>query len=452
MDVMLLVLVCLVGIAGGAAVAVAVAQGRRSDRHDSHGAADSLMEERVARLTDTLGERVDGMSNALGERVAGMSGKFDNGLSTMGRELRQLRDLVNVLQAERAEQYGKIDARLSENQKTQSLLDESTRLLREALASPGARGQWGERMAEDVLRAAGMQEGIQYLKQSTLESGKRPDFTFLLPKDGKLHMDVKFPAQNYLAYLEADSTAEAERLCRQFLNDVRKHVKSLHKRGYAAGNSDLDCVLLFIANESIYGFIHANDPDLFDDALAHKIVLCSPTTLYMTLGVIRHAMDTFALEQRTSEILDCLASVEQEWRRCSGQIATVHKQLGTLNNSVAELEGPRRRAMARRIAEMHSIEAADASLIDGAVPAAVAATAVGAAVGQDAADWRHNGSASSSKETGRGASGVNGESGSSAHSSTGLGRDPNTGTPTEDGSVCSSAQAESAEAGAALRL
>jgi len=367
MDAILLLLAVLAGIAGGAAVAVTAAHSRR-DRQDSLADTGSIIEERVTRLTDTLGERVEGMSNALGERVEGMSGKFDSGLSNMGGELQQLRDLVNLLQKERAEQYGKIDARLSETQKTQSLLDESTRLLRQALASPGTRGQWGERMAEDVLRAAGMQEGIQYLKQSTLESGKRPDFTFLLPKNGRLHMDVKFPAQNYLAYLEAESPAEAERLCKQFLSDVRKHVKSLRKRGYAAGDSQMDCVLLFIANESIYGFIHSNDPDLFDDAMSQKIVLCSPTTLYMTLGVIRHAMDTFALQQRTSEILDCLASVEQEWGRCSGQIDAIHKHLGTLNNSVAELEGPRRRAMARRLGEMRSIETADSGTPDDAYP------------------------------------------------------------------------------------
>jgi len=415
MDAILLVL--LVGIA---AAGIGFWAARRSGSLQQHspGADNDLIEARVGQLTGTLGERVDGLSNALGERVAGMSSKFDTGLSTMEGELKRLRDLVYDSKTQRAEQYGRINARLEETQKTQSLLDESTRLLRQALASPGTRGQWGERMAEDVLRAAGMQEGIQYLKQSTLESGKRPDFTFLLPKNGRLHMDVKFPAQNYLAYLEAESPDEAERLCKQFLSDVRKHVKSLRKRGYAAGDSQMDCVLLFIANESIYGFIHSNDPDLFDDALAQKIVLCSPTTLYMTLGVIRHAMDTFALQQRTSEILDCLASVEKEWGRCSEQIDKVNKHLGTLNNSVAELEGPRRRAMARRIGEMRSIETAYSG-----APVDPAPAAFGVVDGQDLAA-KHKDAGSPQENTPPASPGLAGERLVIASSGNGSGRVP----------------------------
>ena len=61
-------------------------------------------------------------------------------------------------------------------------LSEHTQQLREALASSKVRGQWGERMAEDVLRLAGFLEGVNYRRQATLdERGGRPDYTFLMP-------------------------------------------------------------------------------------------------------------------------------------------------------------------------------------------------------------------------------------------------------------------------------
>src|SRR6478609_5722988 len=61
-------------------------------------------------------------------------------------------------------------------------LSEHTQQLREVLASSKARGQWGERMAEDVLRLAGLIEGVNYRKQATLDDGAgRPDYTFMLP-------------------------------------------------------------------------------------------------------------------------------------------------------------------------------------------------------------------------------------------------------------------------------
>ena len=111
------------------------------------------------------------------------------------------------------------------------MVNEHTRQLREVLASQRVRGQWGERMAEDVLRLSGLVEGVNYLRQSTLVgSGRRPDYTFLLPQHLKMHMDVKFPLDNYVRHLEAQSELEQRRYRDQFLRDVRDRVKELTTR------------------------------------------------------------------------------------------------------------------------------------------------------------------------------------------------------------------------------
>ena len=62
------------------------------------------------------------------------------------------------------------------------MLSSTTQSFREALANPNARGQWGERMAEDVLRHAGFIEHVNYEKQVVVEGAGIPDFTFLLPR------------------------------------------------------------------------------------------------------------------------------------------------------------------------------------------------------------------------------------------------------------------------------
>ena len=229
---------------------------------------------------------------------------------------------------------------------------QSRQHLREALASPQARGQWGERMAEDVLRSAGMREGINYRKQRAIEGGTRPDFTFLLPDDQHLHMDVKFPVDTYLRYLEAPSEAEAVSLRDRFLKDVRDRVRELNGRGYTATDSTVGYLLLFIPNESVYGFVHENDASLLDDALAKKVVLCSPTTLFAVLGVVRQAMDTFAVERQTGEILDALAGFGAQWSKFSEQVDKVEKHLGTLNNSFNDLAGPRRNQLERQLGKL----------------------------------------------------------------------------------------------------
>jgi DNA recombination protein RmuC len=132
-------------------------------------------------------------------------------------------------------------------------------------------------------------------------------------------------------------------------------VKELNGRGYAATDTTVGYLLLFIPNESVYGFIHENDPSLLDDALAQKVVLCSPTTLFAVLAVIRQAMDIFAVERATEEILECLAGFGEQWQKFSGQIDKVERHIATLTNSFGELSGTRRRQLERQLDRIEDV-------------------------------------------------------------------------------------------------
>ncbi|MDH3707546.1 MAG: DNA recombination protein RmuC, partial [Acidimicrobiia bacterium] len=215
------------------------------------------------------------------------------------------------------------------------------------LANPKRRGQWGERMAEDVLSSAGFVEGVNYCRQRKMAGGGIPDITFFLPGGLALNMDVKFPVDNYLRYLEADDELAADAARRQFSKDVRARVRELADRGYVDPETTVDSVLLFIPNEAVYAFLHENDPDLVDQALAQKVVLCSPFTLFAVLAVIRQAVDQFRLERTSDQILVELARVEGEWHKYHDQVTKVGKHLGTLNNSFSELSGARTNQMGR---------------------------------------------------------------------------------------------------------
>ena len=172
-------------------------------------------------------------------------------------------------------------------------------------------------MAEDVLRLVGFVQGVNYKKQTTLEgNGSRPDFTFLLPKDLTLNMDVKFPLDNYLKCVEARDAEEENRYRQQFVRDVRARLKEVVTRDYIdPGRKTLDYVLVFIPNEQIYQYIHEHDSALIDDALTSKVVLCSPVSLFAILVVIRQAVDNFSVEQSSNEIISELGKFEDQWDR-----------------------------------------------------------------------------------------------------------------------------------------
>ncbi len=363
----LVALLAAVVAAGLAALAVAHLLGSRlrteaATERDAtvQAAVDTVLNVASSKLGDTV---------AAGNRELDLrSRSFEQQVTHISDALRTLGTMVTDLQKERAEQTGSLVAQLEQVTRTQQSLAEHTQQLRQALANPKQRGQWGERMAEDVLQAAGFRDGVNYRKQTAIEGGTIPDFRFLLPRDLEVRMDVKFPVDNYLRVLEADDDESVARHTKAFVGDVRTHIRGLAGRGYIDPRDTVDCLLLFIPNEAVYAFLHQSDPEVVDVALAQQVVLCSPATLFAVLAVIRRSVEQFQLERRSDEILRCLGGVTAEWDKFAGALDKVGRQLDTVTKSFHdELNGTRRRVFQRSLDEIESLQSAGLDR-SGAIP------------------------------------------------------------------------------------
>ena len=301
------------------------------------------------------------------------------GLANLPAELRRVTELVHDLELDRAEQFGALDARLRAAGEQTAVLADTTARLREALASTRVRGQWGERMADDVLRLAGFVENVNYRKQTRVAEGGVPDFTFLLPRGLELHMDVKFPLDNYVRFLEVLSDLDRRRYRDAFLRDVRARVKELAARAYLAADDTVDCLLLFIPNEQLYAFIHEHDTGLLDDAMRSRIVLCSPLTLFAVLAVVRQAVDNFVLERTSEEILDLLGAFTRQWEKFARQMDRMGQRLEGAQKEYEGLATTRRRMLERRLDQIEALRrrralepaAADLAALDDPEPARI---------------------------------------------------------------------------------
>lgn len=296
-------------------------------------------------------------ANALAGKTALIDQQLGQVRTAMTAELTKVTNLVQQLERERAQQYGQLSQALTNQQQSIGSLTQTAQQLREALASQKKRGEWGERMAEDVLRMAGFIENVNYIKQTKLaDRTGQPDFTFLLPQDQVLHMDVKFPLDSYLRYLEEEHEAEKVRHRDQFLRDVRGRVKELAARNYVdTTQGTLDVVLLFIPNESLYAFIQEQDPAVLDDALSNKVVFCSPLTLFAVLAVIRQAVDNFRIERTSNEILATLGTFAKQWGKFSEQMDKVGLRIESLQKEFDALTTTRQRALVRQIDKVEAL-------------------------------------------------------------------------------------------------
>jgi len=276
-------------------------------------------------------------------------GLIDQQLKQMTSKLEDVSRVMGELEKDRVKKFGELASQLTIANQQSAALMQTTNLLREALASTKARGQWGERMAEDVLRLAGLIEDVNYFKQKSIDEARsRPDFTFLLPRDLKLNMDVKFPLDNYIRFLETDTDTEKARFRNDFLRDVKNRVKEVTSREYINPEQNtVDYVLLFIPNEQIYSFIHEQDSSILDEGIKNRVIFCSPITLFAVLAVVRQAVDNFALEKTSNEILSLLGSFKNQWNEFLKKMDLLGKRIADAQKEYEALATTRRRQLER---------------------------------------------------------------------------------------------------------
>lgn len=347
--------VLIVGIVVGLAVAFAlrVVQARtaRELTEEMKSSFGNLSLEALSRSTDEFLKlakaKLDSERDATVKELDAKKSLIDQQLNQMTAELGKVSQLMRDLEKDRVEKFGELASQLKITGEQTAVLAQTTNTLREALASTKVRGQWGERMAEDVLRLAGFIENVNYVKQKAIEgSGSRPDFTFLLPRKLKLNMDVKFPLDNYMKFLEARSEPEKIKFRNDFLRDVKARIKEVTTRDYINPEQNtVDSVLLFIPNEQIYAFIHEQDGSILDDGIKNGVVFCSPLTLFAILAVIRKAVDNFSLEQTSNEILSLLGAFKKQWDEFLAKLELVGKRIGDAQREYEALTTTRRRQL-----------------------------------------------------------------------------------------------------------
>ncbi len=264
----------------------------------------------------------------------------ETAVAGLTERLKAYEALVHQFETERATKYGSLEKGLKDAAEQTSKLASSTEGLRALLDNSRARGQWGERMADDILRASGLREGVQYLKNRAQDtSASRPDFTFLLPEGKKLNMDVKFPLDNWLRFSHAATDEERVKFKKEFERDVKARIKEVQKRDYVSPEEGtLDYVLLFIPNEQVYGFIQEAYPGLVDEALSQKVVLCSPFSLYAVLGVVRQAFDNFHFAQATQEVLKLIGQFSATYETFKERFTEFGDRLGKLSELYEDIE------------------------------------------------------------------------------------------------------------------
>ena len=140
------------------------------------------------------------------------------------------------------------------------------------------------------------------------------------------------------------------------MKDVKSKIREVTTREYINPEQNtVDYVLLFIPNEQIYAFIHEQDYSILDEGIKNRVIFCSPMTLFAILSVIRQAIDNFALERTSNEILSLFGIFKKQWNEFVKRFDQLGRRIEEVQKEYETIVSTRRRQLEKPLERIDSL-------------------------------------------------------------------------------------------------
>ena len=264
-------------------------------------------------------------------------------------DLKESKKELELSDKERINSFSALKNSLDEYKKITEQLSVSTENLKKVLSNNQLRGQFGEQVADDLLKMAGFVVGENYTRQES-ENGARPDFTVYLPDRTKINIDAKFPYSALQRMTETDDTDAKKRYMKEFESDIKEKIKQVTTREYISPEDrTVDFVILFIPNEMIFSFIYDKMPQIWEDAMAKKVVLAGPFSFTAILRMVKQAYENFRVQENIFKIVGHVQSVEKEFDKFSDEFDKVGVKIDQLQKQYSDISTTRVNQMKRKM-------------------------------------------------------------------------------------------------------
>jgi DNA recombination protein RmuC len=233
--------------------------------------------------------------------------------------------------------------------------------LQRVLTNVKTRGGWSEWQLGALL--AEMLTPDQFAKNMKTrdETDERVEFAIKLPGDENgapvwLPVDAKFPMEHYerLAVAQEKGDAEAvETAVRTLETQLKKCAKDICEK-YINPPKTTDFALLFLPSEGLYaeairrvGLVQNVQRDC-------RVTFVGPTTLAALLNSLQMGFRTLAIQKRSSEVWNLLASVKTEFGKFGESLTAVKDKLDQAARKMEEVD-VRSRSITRKLRDVEEL-------------------------------------------------------------------------------------------------
>lgn len=195
------------------------------------------------------------------------------------------------------------------------------------------RGNWGENLLLTILEKSGLQKGIGYDVQQSIntDEGRRliPDVIINLPDDKKLIIDSKISLVDYEKYVEEETEELRKIHLLNHIRSIKRHIDELSGKNYQNlyGINTPDFVLLFMPIEPAFHVALHQDPDLYTNGFEKNIIIITNSTLLATLKTVAHIWNQEKLNRNSAEIARQAGDLYDKFVNFSTDLMQVGKKM-----------------------------------------------------------------------------------------------------------------------------
>ncbi|MBI2065780.1 MAG: DNA recombination protein RmuC [Candidatus Zambryskibacteria bacterium] len=273
------------------------------------------------------------------------------------KQLESSNKKIEDTEKERIGEFQNLKSVIEQHKKITESLQISTNDLKKVLSNNQLRGNFGQEVAEDLLKMAGFVKGENYSSQEQQESGNKPDFTVFLPDKTKINIDVKFPFSALQRFQETDNREQQKQYLSQFKTDVKDKIRQITTRDYINPQENtVDFVIMFVPNEMIFSFIYEKFDDVWRDGVKNKVIMCGPFSFTAILRMVQQAYDNFKYQKDLHKIISHIKTFEVEYQKFSKALDSLGDKISGASKEYDKVSGVRDRQLTKIIDKINSSE------------------------------------------------------------------------------------------------
>ena len=238
---------------------------------------------------------------------------------------------VKESQDKSLQQHSQLQQRITDLEgQSRSIGDEARNLANALTGYSKVQGDFGEMLLTDVLKDAGLTEGIHFTVQGVIEDSKGreiksdtgktmiPDVMINYPDDTVVIIDSKVSLSAYNKYMSATDVDARIHFAKEHVRSVQAHVEELKNKDYASyipeEKRKVPYNIMFIPMEGAFRLMLDESPRLWQVAKDNNVLIVSQMTLIIVLNMIMMSWRQHDQEKNIAEVYKTAAELMSQLR------------------------------------------------------------------------------------------------------------------------------------------